>query len=128
MTIDKFGGHISNKYSDKNGYYLCYLPLHVQDSAEVFGMQDYTKVLTYKINELTNTWTYPLAQAVVKTCRVFHSEIKFVLNNKLVESLDGETLTKSDTILVVRSENSLKTGNGIIELVLRVPISVDEYE
>lgn len=128
MTIDKFGTHISHKYSDKNGYYLCYLPLRVHDWQKTFVTQGGTPVLTYKINDLTNTWTYPLSEATVVRCTVFHFAIKFIINNKIVDSLEGETLRNRDTILVVRTENSLETGDGIIELVVKAPVSTDEYD
>lgn len=128
MTINKFGSHISHKYLNKNGYYSCYIPLHIHDWEKLAHLQDGTSVLTYKINELTNTWVCPLPQAIVKVCKVFNPAVKFVINHTHTrDTLKGVTLANTDTIVIVRSKDSPKTGNGIIELLLTAPISLNEY-
>lgn len=129
MTIDKFGSHISHKYSSNNDYYLCYIPLHIYDWEKLAHLQDSTSLLTYKLNELTNTWRFPLPQAKVKICNVFNPTIQFVINFKRkLDTLKGEILTNTDTIIVGRSKDSSQTGNGIIELILEVPIHNAENE
>lgn len=129
MTIDKFGRHISQKYTNKGGYQLCYIPIHVHDYAQTFGTVDFKTVLSYKINEITNTWHYPLIQtAVVQRCNVFKPSIKFIINDTIVDTLEGETLSKGDVILVIRSTDTPITGDGIIELILKIPITYNEYE
>ena len=126
MTVDKFGGHISHKYSETNGYFLCFISLIVRDVGKIFTLGTDKTFVSYKINELTNTWIYPLPTAsTIQRCRVFSSAINFIINDRLVNTLEGETLFQGDTILVVRSLHSPKTGDGIVELVVKAPIFID---
>ena len=128
MTVDKFGSHISQKHSDNFGYYQLYIPLYVRDTAKTFFLGTDMSVLTYKINELTNTWNFPISQATIQKCRVYNVAIKFIINDHIVDSLEGETLTIGDTILIVRSLESKPTGDGFIELIIKAPVFEDEYE
>ena len=127
MTIDKFGSHLSQKQPYINAYYFCFIPLHIHELLRTFTLNNST-FYSYKINENSNIWIFPLNSATVEICRTDFLDIKFILNNEIVDTLEGLTLNKGDSILVVRPLKSQSQSNLTIELVLKLPVLIDEYD